>query len=103
MPSVGQLILTRGRRGRQFDRICDAELGEDMREVRLDRRPAHEQLLTDLGIGQADGDQLDDFPLRRCETAPSPLRPGPCPSTSLHQIHDVVQGQIFPRAPCLIE
>src|SRR5699024_2217651 len=48
----------------------DAELGEDIDEVTLHGRLGDEQLLGDLGVRGAGGQELDDFAL-----APSQLRP----------------------------
>ena len=49
--------------------VAQAELLEDVRDVRLDRRLADEELLPDLCVRQARGDEAEDLVLARGELA----------------------------------
>ena len=59
--------------------VARVELREHVTDVGLHRRPAHHQMLGDLGIRQAAGDELEDLrlPLRQLgeRHAPHPHRP----------------------------
>ena len=49
----------------RLDAVAEVELLEDVRDVRLDGRVADVELLRDLGVGEAAGDQAKDVQLAR--------------------------------------
>ena len=49
----------------RLDAVAEVELLEDVRDVRLHGRLADEELLPDLGVGEAVGDQAQDLELAR--------------------------------------
>jgi len=53
----GLPVLAAGGQCREFGPARDAELSEDVAEVRLHRRQRHEEPLTDPGVAEAVGDQ----------------------------------------------
>src|SRR5215472_4041153 len=58
---VGQAVAYEFGAGR------DAELGEDLMQVVVDRAWAEEQLRGDVAVGQAAGDQAGDLEFLRCQ------------------------------------
>ena len=70
-----QSAVDRG--GGEFGAVGGIELGEDVREVRLHRAAAHEKAGTDLRVGEAFGDEADDFELGRGEARPAGGGPAP--------------------------
>ena len=75
LPSVpvGQRLL--GDKCGQFGAGCHAEFREDVLEVGLHRRPAHQEALGDLRVGPTFGDQLGDLQLGRCQAGPAVTGP----------------------------
>ncbi len=57
--------------GGQFGPVGDAELGEDVAEVGLDRRAAHEEGFGDLGVGATGGHLADHLQLGGGEAVPA--------------------------------
>ena len=54
---------------RDLGPVAELQLGQDVRDVRLDRGHAHVELRRDLGVGAAPGDGEDDLTLARAQGA----------------------------------
>src|SRR5262245_691110 len=75
--SRGRALRRRGdsrlQGGAQLGACRNAELGEDVVEVRPDRAMGEEELLADLAVGEALGGELGDLQFLGCEPVP-PVR-----------------------------
>ena len=75
IPYLGAEVLAGGVGGR-LGPVAQAELGQQVADVVLDRLAGDEQPLGDLGVGQAGPDQLQDLGLAPGQGA-DPLGAGP--------------------------
>jgi hypothetical protein len=66
----GQCDLTRCRCG-EFAAVSDTEFGEDVFDVGLYGRAAHEQPFCDLRVGESFGDERDHLQFGWCQAGPA--------------------------------
>jgi hypothetical protein len=64
--------------GGEFAPGGDAELGQGVRDVRLDGSPRDKHPLGDRGVGEALGDQADSLQFGVGEGLPAVVEPAPC-------------------------